>query len=141
MALGKNIRKRREQLGWTLEQLSDASGVEIGTISALENRDSKRSQFSTALAKALGVTVEGLESGVFEETRSCDAGHTFLPKQTTQTSAPRALSQSLDGWLLTKSEYARFAALSPEGQAWALAKFEAGIAEAETRYLDQANSA
>ena len=63
MALGKNIRRRREQLGWTLDQLSERSGVEIGTISALEVRDNKRSQYATALAKALGVSIEGLESG------------------------------------------------------------------------------
>lgn len=61
MALGKNIRSRRETLGWTLEKLSELSGVEIGTISALENRDSKRSQYATALARAMGVTLDELE--------------------------------------------------------------------------------
>jgi transcriptional regulator with XRE-family HTH domain len=43
MALGKNIRALRGRLDWTLEKLSERSGVEVGTISALENRDSKRS--------------------------------------------------------------------------------------------------
>lgn len=63
MALGKNIKRMRAQLGWTLEQLSERSGVEVGTISALEVRDSKRSQFGTAIAKAFGVSIESLESG------------------------------------------------------------------------------
>ena len=63
MALGKNIRHYREGLGLTLEQLSDRSGVDVGTISALENRDSKRSQFATAIARALGMSTEQLESG------------------------------------------------------------------------------
>ena len=63
MALGKNIRALRGRLDWTLEQLSERSGVEVGTISALENRDSKRSQFGTAIAKAMGVSLEDLENG------------------------------------------------------------------------------
>lgn len=63
MALGKNIRRYRESLGLTLEHLSERSGVDVGTISALENRDSKRSQFATAIARALGMSTEQLESG------------------------------------------------------------------------------
>lgn len=60
MALGKKIRALREDKGWTLEQLSDASGVEVGTISALEIRDSQRTKFAGALAAALGVTLDEL---------------------------------------------------------------------------------
>jgi len=62
MAIGKQIRLLREQLGLTLEQLSELSGVELGTISALELRDSKRTQFAGPLAAALGVTIEQLSS-------------------------------------------------------------------------------
>lgn len=62
MALGKQIRFHRERLGLTLEQLSERSGVELGTISALENRDSKRTQFAAPLAAALGLTIEALSS-------------------------------------------------------------------------------
>ncbi len=46
--------------GWTLEELSDASGVDVGTIGALEVRDSKRSEKFPAIAKALGLTLEQL---------------------------------------------------------------------------------
>lgn len=60
MALGKQIRRYRELLGWTLEELSDASNVEVGTISALEIRDSSRSKFAIPLAKAFGFTLEQL---------------------------------------------------------------------------------
>lgn len=60
MALGKTIRALRESRGLTLEQLADASGVELGTISALENRDSQRTKFAGRLASALGVTMEEL---------------------------------------------------------------------------------
>lgn len=60
MALGKQIRKYRTQLDWTLEQLEEKSGVPAGTISALEVRDSTRSKFAPALANAFGLTVEQL---------------------------------------------------------------------------------
>lgn len=61
MALGHQIKRYRDKAGLTLEQLSDLSGVEVGTISALENRDSQRSKFARAIAGALGLTVEMLE--------------------------------------------------------------------------------
>lgn len=61
MALGAQIKFHRDRLGLTLEQLSDRSGVEVGTISALENRDSSRSQFASAIARGLGMSVEELE--------------------------------------------------------------------------------
>ncbi|MCM1512482.1 MAG: XRE family transcriptional regulator [Oxalobacter formigenes] len=60
MALGKQIRKYRLHLGWTLEQLEEKSGVPKGTISALEMRDSTRSSFAPALAAAFGLTLEQL---------------------------------------------------------------------------------
>lgn len=60
MALGKRIRQFRESRGLTLEQLSILSEVDIGTISALENRDSKRSNYAPAIAKALGISLDDL---------------------------------------------------------------------------------
>ena len=62
MALGKQIRDHRKARGLTLEQLSEASSVDIGTISALENRDSVRSKFAIPLAAAMGMTAEQLET-------------------------------------------------------------------------------
>lgn len=46
--------------GYTLEKLEELSGVEVGTLSALENRDSKRSAHVHLIAAALGVSVEDL---------------------------------------------------------------------------------
>ncbi|MCL2656847.1 MAG: XRE family transcriptional regulator [Betaproteobacteria bacterium] len=60
MATGNQIRHYREKLKLTLEELSAISGVEIGTISALENRDSERSKYFDAIAKAFGLTIEQL---------------------------------------------------------------------------------
>lgn len=58
MALGKNVRKLRKYKGMDLATLSRLSGVAIGSISALEMRDSARSQFAPQLARALGVDLE-----------------------------------------------------------------------------------
>lgn len=63
MGLGSRIRHYRTKLGLTLADLSDLSEVDTGTISAIENRDSSRSQYFPALAKALGLTVEQLDDG------------------------------------------------------------------------------
>ena len=60
MALGNQVKKYRSMLGWTLEQLELASGVAVGTINALENRDSVRSVYTQQLASAMGLTVEQL---------------------------------------------------------------------------------
>ena len=60
MALGNQIKKYRGKLGWTLEKLTEVSKVDDGTISALENRDSVRSKYALAIAKAFGLTVEEL---------------------------------------------------------------------------------
>lgn len=70
MALGKQIKKYRLAHGWTLEELSDRCDVEVGTISALEVRDSKRSEKAPAIAKALGLSLEMLldESTDWSET-------------------------------------------------------------------------
>lgn len=60
MALGKQVKRYRLFHGWKLEELSLKSGVDVGTISAIEVRDSKRSEKAPALAKALGLSVEQL---------------------------------------------------------------------------------
>lgn len=60
MAIGKQIRHYRKKLEWPLKKLSEASGVDIGTISALEIRDSKSSEYFLPLANALGLTLEQL---------------------------------------------------------------------------------
>lgn len=60
MALGSQVRHYREGLRWTLEKLSEKSGVDIGTIGALEKRNSSRSQYGVKLASAFGLTVEQL---------------------------------------------------------------------------------
>lgn len=60
MNLGEKIKHYREGLGWTLERLSELSDVEKGTISALEVRKSKRSEFAGKIAAAFGLSVNQL---------------------------------------------------------------------------------
>lgn len=66
MALGNNIRFHRERLKWTLEKLSERSGVDVGTISALEIRNSGRSKYAAQICAALGFTVEQLSDETFD---------------------------------------------------------------------------
>ncbi len=60
MALGKNVKTLREARGWTLKDLSKRSGVPVGTIGALEVRDSVRSEYAAKLAKGFGIPLEDL---------------------------------------------------------------------------------
>ncbi len=60
MSLGAEIRKQRALRQWTLEDLSERSGVDVGTISALEIRNSTRSKFAVAIAGAFGITLDQL---------------------------------------------------------------------------------
>ena len=65
MALGNNIKFHRDRLGWTLEKLSELSGVDVGTIWALESRNSTRSKYASQICAALGFTVEQLSDDSF----------------------------------------------------------------------------
>lgn len=62
MSLGHRIRYYREKRKWTLDDLATRCGpeVNVGTLSALENRDSQRSKFAPLIAKAFGLTIEQL---------------------------------------------------------------------------------
>lgn len=62
MAIGKNIKfHRKTRLRWTLKRLETASGVDAGTINALENRDSSRSDHFVKIAHGLGLTLDELQ--------------------------------------------------------------------------------
>jgi transcriptional regulator with XRE-family HTH domain len=65
MALGANVRRLRKERGWRLEDLSEKSGVEIGTINALERRNSKRSDYVKALAALPIAPTLALSAGAF----------------------------------------------------------------------------
>lgn len=60
MSLGSQVKKYRLHLKWSQEKLAELSGAEIGTISALEVRESQTSRKLQDLAKAFGLTIEQL---------------------------------------------------------------------------------
>lgn len=62
MTLGEKIKRYRDELGLTLDQLSEMSGVDRGTINALEIRKSNQSKYAPALAAAFGLTMDQLWS-------------------------------------------------------------------------------
>ena len=107
MALGNRIRYYREKAGLTLEQLSERSGVDIGTISALENRDSSRSKFATPIAKGLGMSVEMLE----DESQDLDVVQ-LLESPAITSSLPLGMPASRRSG--TQPGYVRLQHLSPK---------------------------
>jgi len=64
MALGMNVKIRREFLGMTQKQLAETIGVSQEAIANLEKRDSQSSRRMVALSSALRITPEDLENGV-----------------------------------------------------------------------------
>ena len=60
MALGNNIRRLRKAKGWEQKDLAAASGVGVGTISAMEVRNARRSEYAPQLARALGIPTDDL---------------------------------------------------------------------------------
>lgn len=63
--LGQRIRKRRNELEWTLARLSEESNLSKGFLSDLENgnRKSANGNSLAAISKALGVSTDYLISG------------------------------------------------------------------------------
>lgn len=66
--LGKLIQGRRHELGMTLQDISDKTGLSVQTINAIERGGSKRPRFETLypIARALDLAIEDLASAVYE---------------------------------------------------------------------------
>jgi hypothetical protein len=105
MSLGKNVRALRLARGWELEDLSRKSGVKVGTISAIEMRESKRSQFAPQLAAAFELTVERLMANEISVCASSAFGEgEMLPtggkvEASNVTALPAPALRGLDGVL------------------------------------------
>ena len=64
MNMGSRIRERLNELGWKQRHLLErVHGLEVGTLSALIARDSKRSEWSERIAEALNVRHAWLTRG------------------------------------------------------------------------------
>ncbi len=62
-SLGKRLRERRKELGFTLDQVAKGSGMGTGTVSDIEQGRQKGSTKLHKIAAFLRVRVEWLESG------------------------------------------------------------------------------
>lgn len=68
MEIGGNIQTRRNQLGWTLAELSKRSGISAGMLSDIENgRKNPTIRSVSQIADALGTTI----SDLVDESPSC----------------------------------------------------------------------
>lgn len=63
MALGQNVKLRREALKITQSALAETVGMSQAALSALERRDSKTSEFLIEIAAALGASPTELLTG------------------------------------------------------------------------------
>lgn len=99
MALGKTVKSLRLARGWTLKDLSKRSGVPVGTIGALEVRDSVRSEYALQLAQGLEVSLDSilLASGDISSVFS-QQNYPLAPIQQAQTAINGVVSldQGLD---------------------------------------------
>jgi transcriptional regulator with XRE-family HTH domain len=126
MSTGEQIRKYRSMLGWTLKQLSDRSGVDVGTISALEIRSSSRSKYLGPIATALGLSIEQLQ----------DANQDYMPMPrplaAMEPAAPYRASP-LPSWPFTQINQSDWEALSPHQKSQAEIFIRGMIAAATTQ--------
>lgn len=95
MALGKTVRTMRLARKWTLKELSKRSGVPVGTIGALEMRDSVRSEYAAQLAHGFGVSLETL----LPATDFCETHRSYEPNnpvaKSNQTTSAIDIAESL----------------------------------------------
>lgn len=112
MALGARVRFYREYRKWTLEDLAERSSVDVGTISALENRDSKRSNFAQPLATAFGLSIDQL----IDESRNWLADGPGTARSNTLT-AREPLSPAYISWPFPDIPVADWLLLSLEERA------------------------
>jgi transcriptional regulator with XRE-family HTH domain len=103
MSLGKNIRRHRLARSLTLEGLAELSGVDVGTISALEVRGSSRSKYAQAIARGLRLSMDELLLDDFPETtkpeiaESMTAASSFAPATQTIGDLAYQIGQALAG--------------------------------------------
>ena len=63
MALGRSIEEWRKARNLKPQQLAALAGMDVRTLRALETRDSEKTSFDTAIAHAMGLSVEQLKAG------------------------------------------------------------------------------
>jgi transcriptional regulator with XRE-family HTH domain len=114
MSLGSQVEKYRNQvLKLKFAQLSELSGVDVGTINAMEKRDSNRADIraAIAIAQALGLTLEELADEQADHSNKVKA-HMARAYPKSATIMPLlAAEQASSPW---GSGYWPFATVTPE---------------------------
>lgn len=104
--IGANIRAYREEVGLSLNQLAERSGISKGYLSALENEgnETRRPSGETlyAIAEALGVTISDL------------MGRSLLPPEAAEI--PASLMEFAEEAELPQSDVAMLAAIEFRGE-------------------------
>lgn len=99
MKLGERVKQRRIELNMTRPVLSKKVGIPLPTLVALEERPQGTSKFSSAIADALGVSLEWLMTGkepvkipaysiqTYEDINELSSEHTRIPVYQIELSA------------------------------------------------------
>ena len=119
MTIGNKINELRKQKGFTLHQLSKASGVQIATISRIENGKMTGSLDShMAIAKSLGVDITELYSAISGNNRE-DSRVELQEKEAAKevfVHNDKATYEVLTGNLLKRKMMPALLKLEPGGQ-------------------------
>lgn len=89
---GERIKAEREALGWSQERLASKAGVSRGTISALENGNSRGTTYLLPIAKALNVNPQWIETGKGEK-RPPSQGDEYISASSVEELAARMLDK------------------------------------------------
>lgn len=114
MSLGSQVEKYRNQvLKLKFSQLSDLSGVDVGTINAMEKRDSNRADIraAIAIAGALGLSLEELAD---EQADHSDKVKAHMARVWAKEPARPPLVAAESVVTPWSSSYWPFASISPE---------------------------
>lgn len=94
MALGKRVQELREAAGEDYPTLAKAIGTSPQTISAIEKRDSKRSEFAPAIAEHYKVVLHWLLTGKGPKTKAeLDSAMSLAVKQIKSRFGPNSIKE------------------------------------------------
>lgn len=115
MYIGKKLKELRKSKGMTLVQLSHKSGVQVATLSRMENLKMTGTVDShMAIARALGVDVTRLYADIIKEERAVDVHSQKAPKDVFVHSS-KASYEILTGNALHKKMMPTLLTLEPGG--------------------------
>lgn len=116
MYIGKKLKELRKAKGFTLVQLSQKSGVQVATLSRMENLKMTGTVDShMAIARALGVDVTQLYADIIKEDRAVDV-HGGQGQKDVFVHSSKASFEILTGNVLQKKMMPTLLTLDPGGK-------------------------